>query len=101
MTIGPILKWSQNTELKDVYFLLIIFFIAIITSFLIIVFTKRNELILYLSLVSSLVLIFTVLFEIHKTKYRINIINFSRLFSHLGVGILLLSKISKSVFISK
>ena len=98
MTIGPILKWSQNTELKDVYFLLIIFFIAIITSFLIIVFTKRNELILYLSLVSSLVLIFTVLFEIHKTKYRINIINFSRLFSHLGVGILLLSVFLNSNF---
>ncbi len=98
MTIGPILKWSQNTELKDVYFLLIIFFIAIIISFLIIVFTKRNELILYLSLVSSLVLILTVLFEIHKTKYRINIINFSRLFSHLGVGIFILSVFLNSNF---
>ena len=65
MSIGPILKWSQNIRLKDTYFLLIVFFVALVLSLLIIIFSKRNELILYLGLASSLVLIFTILFEVH------------------------------------
>ena len=68
MSIGPILKWSQSIRLKDTYFFLIVFFIALIFSFLIIIFSKRNELILYLGLASSLVLIFTILFEVYKIR---------------------------------
>ena len=98
MSIGPILKWSQSIRLKDTYFFLIVFFIALILSFLIIIFSKRNELILYLGLASSLVLIFTILFEVYKIRYKINVINLSRLFSHLGVGIFILSVFLNSYF---
>jgi cytochrome c-type biogenesis protein CcmF len=98
MTIGPILKWSRNIGLKDIYFLCVIFFTALIISFLIIFFTKRNELILYLGLASSLVLILTILFEIYKIRYKINTINFSRLCSHLGVGVFILSVFLNSYF---
>ena len=98
MSIGPILKWSQSIRLKDTYFFLIVFFIALIFSFLIIIFSKRNELILYLGLASSLVLIFTILFEVYKIRYKINVINLSRLFSHLGVGIFILSVFLNSYF---
>ena len=38
MSIGPILKWSQSVRLKDTYFFLIVFFIALLFSFLIIIF---------------------------------------------------------------
>ena len=98
MSIGPILKWSQNIGLKDIYYLLIVFFISIILSSLIIIFSKRNELILYLGLASSLVLIFTILFEIYKSSYKISIINLSRLSSHLGVGVFILSVFLNSYF---
>ncbi len=98
MSIGPILKWSQNIGLKDIYFLLIVFVVSIILSFLIIIFSKRNELILYLGLASSLVLIFTIFFEISKSSYKFNIINLSRLFSHLGVGVFILSVFLNSFF---
>ena len=98
MSIGPILKWSQDIRLKDTYFLLIVFFIALIFSFLIIIFSKRNELLLYLGLSSSLVLIFTILFEAYKIGNKINVINLSRLFSHLGVGIFILSIFLNSYF---
>jgi len=98
MSIGPILKWTQNIGLKDTYFLLIVFFISIILSSLIIIFSKRNELILYLGLASSLVLILTILFEIYKSRYKVSIINVSRLSSHLGVGIFILSVFLNSYF---
>ena len=98
MSIGPILKWSQSIRLKDTYFLLIVFFIALLLSLLIIIFSKRNELILYLGLASSLVLIFTILFEVYKIRYKINVINLSRVFSHLGVGIFILSVFLNSYF---
>ena len=98
MSIGPILKWSQNIRLKDTYFLLIVFFVALVLSLLIIIFSKQNELILYLGLVSSLVLIFTILFEVYKIRYKINAINLSRLFSHLGVGIFILAVFLNSYF---
>ena len=98
MSIGPILKWSQSIRLKDTYFLLIVFFVALILSLLILIFSKRNELILYLGLASSLVLIFTILFEVYKIRYKINVINLSRLFSHLGVGIFILSVFLNSYF---
>ena len=74
------------------------FFIALIFSFLIIIFSKRNELILYLGLASSLVLIFTILFEVYMIRNKINVINLSRLFSHLGVGIFILSVFLNSYF---
>ena len=98
MSIGPILKWSQSIRLKDTYFFPIVFFIALIFSFLIIIFSKRNELILYLGLASSLILIFTILFEVYKIRNKINVINLSRLFSHLGVGIFILSVFLNSYF---
>ena len=98
MSIGPILKWSQSIRLKDTYFLLIVFFVALILSLLILIFSKRNELILYLGLASSLVLIFTILFEVYKIRYKINVINLSRIFSHLGVGIFILSVFLNSYF---
>ena len=98
MSIGPILKWSQSIRLKDTYFLLIVFFVALALSLLILIFSKKNELILYLGLASSLVLIFTILFEVYKIRYKINVINLSRLFSHLGVGIFILSVFLNSFF---
>ena len=98
MTVGPVLKWSQDIRLKDIYFLLIVFFIAVLTSLLIIVFSKRNELILYLGLVSSLVLIFTIIFEIYSIRNKMNIVNFSRFCSHMGVGIFILSVFLNSYF---
>ena len=98
MSIGPILKWSQSIRLKDTYFFPIVFFISLIFSFLIIIFSKRNELILYLGLASSLILIFTILFEVYKIRNKINVINLSRLFSHLGVGIFILSVFLNSYF---
>ena len=78
--------------------MLIVFFISIILSSLIIIFSKRNELILYLGLASSLVLILTILFEIYKSRYKVSIINVSRLSSHLGVGIFILSVFLNSYF---
>ena len=98
MTIGPILKWSQNIGLKELYFLIIIFFVALIISFLIIIFSKRNELMLYLGIASSLLLIFTILIEFHKNRHKVQIINFSRLCSHLGVGVFILSVFLNSYF---
>ena len=98
MSIGPILKWSQSIRLKDTYFFLIVFFVALVLSLLILIFSKRNELLLYLGLASSLVLIFTILFEVYKIRYKINVVNLSRLFSHLGVGIFILSVFLNSYF---
>ena len=98
MTVGPILKWSRDIGLKDIYFLLIIFFLALITSLLIITFSNQNELVLYLGLVSSLVLIFTIIFEIYSSRHKMNIINFSRFCSHMGVGIFILSVFLNSYF---
>jgi cytochrome c-type biogenesis protein CcmF len=98
MTVGPILKWSRNIGLEDIYFLCIIFFISLVISLLVVVFTKRNELILYLGLASSLILILTVLFEIYQIRYKINTINLSRLCSHLGVGVFILSVFLNSYF---
>ncbi len=98
MTIGPILKWSQNIKLKDSYFIFIAFILALILSLVIIFFSKRNELILYLGLATSLILIFTLILEIYRSKHKINIVNFSRICSHLGVGIFILSVFLNSYF---
>ena len=65
---------------------------------MIIFFSKRNELILYLGLATSLILIFTLILEIYRSKHKINIVNFSRICSHLGVGIFILSVFLNSYF---
>jgi len=43
-------------------------------------------------------LILTILFEIYKSRYKVSIINVSRLSSHLGVGIFILSVFLNSYF---
>ena len=98
MSIGPILKWSQNIRLNELYFVFIIFLMSLLISYLVIIFTQRNELILFLGLASSLILIITMMFELYKNKYKIKIINYPRFCSHLGVGVLLLSIFLNSYF---
>tara|TARA_B100000963_G_scaffold319639_1_gene301659 strand:- start:13387 stop:15243 length:1857 start_codon:yes stop_codon:yes gene_type:complete len=98
MTVGPILKWSQDIEIKKIYFLSIIFIIALLTSLFIIIFSKRNELTLLLGFVTSIFLIFTIIYETFRAWHRIYTINFARLCSHLGVGIFILSIFLNSYF---
>ena len=90
MSIGPLLKWSQSIGIKNLNPSLMIFFISILLSFLIIQVTRQNDLILYLGILTSLVLIFTLFYEIVKNIKK-GSFYYPRLCSHLGVGVLFLS----------
>ncbi len=87
MTSGPKHKWISS-ETKN-FFNLVLFlsiFLFLITFFVI----KENSLLLNLILFFSIYLIIQTLFDLYDS-FRSKSINFSRILSHLGFGLLIFS----------
>ena len=85
MTLGPKYKWISSE--KKIFFNLVLFlsvFLFLITFFVI----KENNLLLNLILFFSIYLIVQTLFDLYDGFKRRNI-NFSRILSHLGFGLLI------------
>ena len=87
MTSGPKHKWISS-ETKNFFnlVLLLSIFLFLITFFVI----KENSLLLNLILFFSIYLIIQTLFDLYDS-FRSKSINFSRILSHLGFGLLIFS----------
>ena len=100
MSAGPVLKWSQNVNAKNVKFLLPLLFISTIASILIVYLSVTHNLIFFLGILGSLILIFTIIYETLFEKKYLKTYFSARLITHLGVGVLFLS-IFLNAFLSK
>ena len=98
MSFGPILKWTNNLGFKQFYSFITIFLVSLLFSFVIVVLSQKNDIILYLGLASSLILILNILFEIFKSLKVNNFFQYPRFLSHLGIGIFFLSVFLNSYY---
>ncbi len=98
MSYGPLLKWSHDNRLEKLHFMVIIFIISSLLSLTIILLSKRNELLLYLGLTVSMLLILTIFYEIFKNFRSKTTFYYPRFLSHLGVGLFFLSVFLNSYY---
>ena len=91
MSVGPLLKWSNNFKFQNSLTYTLIFLASLIIGFVVIFISKNYDLIFYLGLCSSSLLILIIIFEIFSARKKFTFYILPRLFSHLGVGIFFLS----------
>jgi len=101
MATGPLMKWNNNslTSMKQRIFLF--FLVSIFLTILISFHLNKYNIVFTLGVLCSLYLIVSVFYEM--VVYKKNLFfkqNFSRLFSHFGFGLLILS-ITLNHFFSK
>ena len=101
MASGPLMHWNKNSFFSIKNKLFIFFVISVVLTFLISFFIKEDDSIFLLGILCSLYLIISVFYEIFFYKEFIFIkLNFPRIFSHLGFGLLIMA-ITLNYFFSR
>ena len=101
MAMGPLMKWNGNSLISIKQKIFSFFIVSIFLTILISLYLSRYNFIFLLGVLCSVYLIVSVFYEIvmiKKTFFTKQ--NFSRLFSHLGFGLLILA-ITLNHFFSK
>jgi cytochrome c-type biogenesis protein CcmF len=101
MAIGPLMKWNSNSLILMKQKIFLFFLVSIFLTILISFYLSKANFIFLLGVLCSVYLIISVFYEI--IMYKKNFFtkqNFSRLFSHLGFGLLILA-ITLNHFFSK
>ncbi|AEA80919.1 cytochrome c heme lyase subunit CcmF [Candidatus Pelagibacter sp. IMCC9063] len=101
MAIGPLMKWNGNSLIPTKQKIFLFFLVSIFLTILISFYLSKSNFIFLLGVLCSVYLITSVFYEIIMYKKNSFIKqNFSRLFSHLGFGLLILA-ITLNHFFSK
>jgi len=101
MAIGPLMKWNNNSLVLRKQRIFLFFLLSIFLTILISFYLSKYNFIFFLGVLCSMYLIVSVFYEIAMYKKNFFIKqNFSRLFSHLGFGLLILA-ITLNHFFSK
>ena len=101
MATGPLLKWNNNSIILMKQRIFLFFLVSIFLTILISFHLNKYNIVFTLGVLCSLYLIVSVFYEM--VVYKKNLFfkqNFSRLFSHFGFGLLILS-ITLNHFFSK
>ena len=98
MAIGPYLKWGKNffsvVRFKFINILLVSIFLTAIISFIL----QKQDIVFCLGIACSVYLIISIIYETYYLKFTN--LNYGRLFSHAGFGLLIFS-ITLNYFFSK
>ena len=101
MAMGPLMKWNGNSLISIKQKIFSFFIVSIFLTILISLYLSRYNFIFLLGVLCSVYLIVSVFYEIVMSKKTFfTKQNFSRLFSHLGFGLLILA-ITLNHFFSK
>ena len=101
MAMGPLMKWNGNSLISIKQKIFSFFIVSIFLTILISLYLSRYNFIFLLGVLCSVYLIVSVFYEIVTSKKTFfTKQNFSRLFSHLGFGLLILA-ITLNHFFSK
>tara|TARA_B100000780_G_scaffold228938_1_gene168467 strand:- start:5852 stop:7756 length:1905 start_codon:yes stop_codon:yes gene_type:complete len=101
MATGPLMKWNNNSLILMKQRIFLFFLVSIFLTILISFHLNKYNIVFTLGVLCSLYLILSVFYEM--VVYKKNLFfkqNFSRLFSHFGFGLLILS-ITLNHFFSK
>ena len=89
MAIGPYLKWGKNffsvVRFKFINILLVSIFLTAIISFIL----QKQDIVFWLGIACSVYLIISIIYETYYLKFTN--LNYGRLFSHAGFGLLIFS----------
>ena len=92
MAMGPLMKWNGNSLISIKQKIFSFFIVSIFLTILISLYLSRYNFIFLLGVLCSVYLIVSVFYEIVMSKKTFfTKQNFSRLFSHLGFGLLILA----------
>jgi len=101
MASGPLMNWNKNSFFSIKNKLFVFFVISVALTFLISFFVKEDGSIFLLGILCSLYLIISVFYEMFFYKKFVFIkLNFPRIFSHLGFGLLIMA-ITLNYFFSR
>ncbi|MEJ6771832.1 MAG: heme lyase CcmF/NrfE family subunit, partial [Pelagibacteraceae bacterium] len=101
MAIGPLMKWNDNSFISMKQKIFLFFLVSVFLTILISLYLSNYNFIFLLGILCSVYLIVSVFYEIVMSKkFFFTKQNFSRLFSHLGFGLLILA-ITLNHFFSK
>ena len=101
MASGPLMNWNKNSFFSIKNKLFVFFVISVALTFLISFFVKEDSSIFLLGILCSLYLIISVFYEMFFYKKFVFIkLNFPRIFSHLGFGLLIMA-ITLNYFFSR
>jgi len=92
MATGPLMKWNNNSLILMKQRIFLFFVVSIFFTFLISLYLNKYNFIFLLGVLCSAYLIVSVIYEVATYKKNFFVKqNFSRLFSHLGFGLLILA----------
>ena len=100
MASGPLMNWNKNSFFSIKNKLLTYFIISAVLTFLISFFVKEDDSIFLLGILCSSYLIVSVFYEMFFYNKFIIKLNFPRIFSHLGFGLLIMA-ITLNYFFSR